>query len=246
MLDYWRSSIGKKQVVAVTGAILVLYLILHMVGNLNSLYGPGGSGEPRVDWYAHWLREFGQPILPYEFVLWAVRGILLVSLILHVTGIAQLTARNRAARPAGHPAPRIGRSIESGLMLLSGVLILAFIVFHILQFTTLTIDVTPLHEGTVYANLYYAFQEWYFVVIYIAAVLLIGVHLRHGIWSVVQTLGLDNPGRNPRIRAGALTLTVLIVVGFILVPVLFATGTLGIPDSAAVLSAGSLIPGGIS
>ncbi len=246
MLDYWRSTIGKKQVVAVTGSILVLYLILHMVGNLNSLYGPGASDVARVDWYAEWLRNFGQPILPWAFVLWTVRAILLGSLILHVTGIAQLTARNRAARPAGHPARRIGRSIEATLMLFSGILILAFIVFHILQFTTLTIDVTPLREGAVYANLYYAFQEWYFVVIYIVAVILIGIHLRHGIWSVVQTLGLDSPGRNRKVRGGALALTVLIVAGFILVPILFAAGALGTPHAAAVLNAGGLIPGGIS
>lgn len=244
MLDYWRSTIGKKQVVAVTGAILVLYLILHMVGNLNSLYGPGGGGEARIDWYGEWLRNFGQPILPWAFVLWVVRAILLGALILHVTGIAQLTARNRAARPAGHPARRIGRSLESGLMLVSGILILAFIVFHILQFTTLTIDVTPLREGAIYSNLYFVFQKWYFVAIYIAAVVLIGIHLRHGIWSVVQTLGLDSPGRNRQIRAGSLLLTVLLVLGFVLVPVLLSTGVLGTPNAA--LSAGGLIPGGIS
>lgn len=246
MLEYWRSSIGKKQVIAVTGAILVLYLILHMLGNLNSLFGPG-SGAPRVDWYSAWLRDFGEPLLPYSFVLWLVRAILLGSLILHITGTVQLARRNQAARPAGQPAPRIGRSIESGLMLVSGLALFAFIVFHILQFTTLTIDVTPLKHGAVYANLYYVFQEWYFVVLYVVAVALVAIHLRHGIWSAIQTMGLDNPARNPKNRAGSLALTLILTLGFVLVPVLFITGVLAAPEtSAGLVTLGGLIPGGIS
>lgn len=247
MLEFWRSSIGKKVIVAVTGSILVLYLILHMLGNLNSLFGPGG-GQPRVDWYAHWLRDFGQPLLPFEFVLWAVRAILLGSLIVHVVGVVQLNARNRAGRPPARPAARIGRSFEASLMMFSGVLILAFIIFHILQFTTLTIDVTPLSEGTVYSNLYFAFQEWYFVVIYVVAVALIGIHLQHGIWSVAQTLGLDSPKRNPGLRYGTTALVLILVFGFISVPVLFITGVLGLPNGASALipALAGLLPGGFS
>lgn len=240
MLDYWRSSIGKKQVVAVTGAILVAYLLLHMLGNLGAVFGPGGPEEARIDWYAAWLRDMGEPLFPWSFLLWVVRIGLLASLVIHITGIAQLTRRNRAARPAAHPAARIGRSWEAGLMLLSGLAILAFLIFHILQFTTLTIDVTPLKEGAVYANLYSAFQEWYFVAIYVAASLIVGVHLRHGVWSLLQTLGLDNPARNPRSRAAGLTVTALVVIGFVLIPILFASGALPAPRPAA-----ALIPGGI-
>ena len=78
-------------------------------------------------------------------------------------------------------------------MMVSGTAILAFLIFHILQFTTLTIDVTPLTKGAIYANLYNAFQEWYFVLIYLVAVVLVGAHLRHAAWSLFQTLGLDDP-----------------------------------------------------
>jgi succinate dehydrogenase / fumarate reductase cytochrome b subunit len=102
MIEYWRSTIGKKQFVAVTGAILVGYLILHMLGNLNSAFGPGAD-EARVDWYSHWLRDFGEPLLPHSTVLWIVRAVLLTALIIHVTGIAQLVKRNREARPAAFP-----------------------------------------------------------------------------------------------------------------------------------------------
>lgn len=238
----WRSTIGKKTIVAVTGTILIGYLILHMVGNLNSLFGPGGE-EPRVDWYAEWLRTFGEPLIPYEGIVWAVRALLLGAIVVHITGVVQLAARNRAARPEGFPAKRIGRSWESRLMMTSGLLLLAFIVFHILQFTTLTIDITPLERGALYANLYNAFQEWYFVAIYLVALFFLGAHLRHGIWSLCQTLGLDSPERNFGLRMGASLLTLVIVVGFALVPILFFTGALGEPP-AGELSASIPIAGG--
>ena len=226
----WRSTIGKKTIVAVTGTILVAYLVLHMIGNLNSLFGPGGA-EPRIDEYAEWLRTFGEPLIPYEGIVWAVRAILLGSVVVHIVGVVQLYFRNKAARPAAFPARRIGRSWESRLMMVSGLLLLAFIIFHILQFTTLTIDVTPLEKGALYANLYNAFQEWYFVAIYLAALVFLGMHLRHAIWSLCQTMGLDNPERNFGIRMGANGLTLVIVFGFALIPVLFFTGALGEPPA---------------
>jgi len=238
----WRSTIGKKTIVAVTGTILVAYLVLHMIGNLNSLFGPGGV-EPRIDEYAEWLRTFGEPLIPYEGIVWAVRAILLGSVVIHIVGVVQLYFRNKAARPAAFPAKRIGRSWESRLMMVSGLLLLAFIIFHILQFTTLTIDVTPLEKGALYANLYNAFQEWYFVAIYLAALIVLGMHLRHALWSLCQTLGLDNPERNFGIRMGANGLTLVIVVGFALIPVLFFTGALGEPP-AEELSASLTTLGG--
>jgi succinate dehydrogenase / fumarate reductase cytochrome b subunit len=244
MAEMWRSTIGKKTIVAVTGAILVGYLVLHMIGNLNSLFGPGGE-EARIDEYAHWLRTFGEPLIPYEGIVWAVRALLLGAIVVHIIGVVQLNARNRAARPDGFPAKRIGRSFESRLMMVSGVLLLAFIIFHILQFTTLTIDVTPLEAGALYSNVYNAFQEWYFVAIYLAALVFLGMHLRHAIWSLCQTLGLDNPERNFGIRMGANALTLVIVVGFALVPILFFTGALGEPSPAELAAAATSSRGGI-
>jgi len=229
VLELWHSTIGKKVFVAVSGSILVGYLILHMAGNLLSLGGPGG-GSPQIDVYSEWLRDFGEPLIPHTGVLWAARAVLLGALVVHVVGVVQLKARNRAARPEGFPARRIGRSWESRLMMVSGVLLLGFIVFHILQFTTLTIDVTPLTEGNVYANLYFAFQKWYFVAIYLVALVFLGSHLRHAIWSLFQTLGLDNPERNPKIKSGASLLTAVLVAGFAIIPVLFFTGALGAPE----------------
>jgi succinate dehydrogenase / fumarate reductase cytochrome b subunit len=224
--ETWDSTIGKKVAVAFSGAVLVVYLILHMVGNLNSLYGAGG-GDAKVDNYAHWLRTFGQPLLPYATMLWAVRVLLLVALVVHVTGVVQLTKRNRAARPQG--AKRIGRSLSARTMMVTGTLLLAFIVFHILQFTTLTIDVTPVKEGAVYSNLYFAFQKWYFVVIYVLAVGAVAFHLRHALWSMTQTLGIDRPSRNKVIRTTATTAALVLFAGFAVIPLAFITGVLGHP-----------------
>jgi succinate dehydrogenase / fumarate reductase cytochrome b subunit len=236
VVDMWRSTVGKKVFVAVTGAILIGYLILHMAGNLNSLFGPGG-GNPRVDWYGDWLRNFGQPLVPYEFVLWLVRGVLLGALVVHVAGVIQLFRRNRAARPSAHPSKRIGRSWESQFMMVTGTLVLAFVVFHILQFTTLTIDVTPLHHGEIYANLYNAFQEWYFVVLYVIATALICFHLRHGIWGVGLTLGFANPANNRQIRHGVNAFVLVLFAGFVAPVILFYADVLDAPAAHATLTA---------
>jgi succinate dehydrogenase / fumarate reductase cytochrome b subunit len=229
MREVWASTIGKKVIVAITGAILAGYVVLHVLGNLKALQGAGG--DPALDKYAEWLRTVGEPAIPREGLLWVIRVVLLVALILHVTGIVQLVARNQAARPPGHrQAKRLGRSVAATAMLATGLLLLAFVVFHILQFTTGTIEVTPIREGDVYANLYDAFQKWYFVLIYVAASLLIAMHLYHGLWSAIQTAGWDKPNRNASFRRLATGTALFAAIGFALIPVLFFVDVLPEPS----------------
>jgi len=229
--EYWDSTIGKKIVVALTGIFLALYVVLHALGNLKAFQGPG-NGDPAIDRYAHWLRTLGGPALPHYGFLWAFRTLLIAALILHIVAITQLTRRNRAARPAGHrDAQRIQRSLSSRTMMLTGILVLAFLVFHILQFTSRTIQITPIASGTVYANLYDAFQKWYFVLLYVAAVAALGFHLRHAIWSIFQTGGWDKPNRNPTIRRFATTLAVSVTVAFAAVPIAFWSDILPTPPA---------------
>jgi succinate dehydrogenase / fumarate reductase, cytochrome b subunit len=224
----WRTSIGKKTAVAVTGLILVGYLVLHMAGNLAVFSGAGD--DPRIDQYSHWLREFGTPLLPYAFFLWVVRVLLLSALVIHITGIVQLRKRNLAAKPLGYKPARIGRSWAARTMMITGPLLLAFIVFHILQFTTLTINVGgDMEEGAVYQNLHDAFSTWWVAVLYLLALGVVGFHLRHGIWSLFQTLGIDSPQRNGALRLTGTLLTAIIVVGFALVPIFMWTGVLPAP-----------------
>ena len=233
--ETWSSTVGKKVIVAITGSILVIYVILHVLGNLKTFQGDGSSGAA-VDDYAHFLRTVGSPVIPRDGVLWLVRVILIAALVIHVVAISQLAARNRAARPGGRSAPVIQRSLSSRTMQLSGWLLLAFIVFHILQFTTRTIQVTPVYEGTVYANLDAAFAKWYFVVLYVAAVVLLGMHLKHAVWSVTQTLGWDKPNRNPTFRRLATVTAVAITAGFAAVPICFYANILPDPPSTQTVA----------
>ena len=119
----------------------------------------------------------------------------------------------------------------------SGLIVLAFIVFHILQFTTRTIQVTPVNEGTVYANLYDAFQKWYFVLFYVAVMVLLLLHLRHAIWSVTQTAGWDKPNRNTTFRRFATGFAVLVGVSFMIVPLAIWTNIVPEPKTETVATA---------
>ncbi len=226
--EIWGSTLGKKILVAISGVILAAYVILHALGNLKALQGPNGGGEAAIDKYAEFLRTVGGPAIPYSGLLWIVRAILLLALVVHVVGVSQLIARNRAAQPGG--APVIQRSLASRTMAYSGFLLLAFIVFHVLQFTTLTIDPTPLAAGEVYANLYGAFQEWWLVAIYVAMMAVLYLHLRHALWSALQTMGWEKPNRNVALRRGATATALLVAAGFAAVPILFFAGALPAPD----------------
>jgi succinate dehydrogenase / fumarate reductase, cytochrome b subunit len=232
LLALWRSTIGKKYVAALSGLILAIFVVLHMLGNLKALEGAGG-GHPAIDRYAHFLRTAGSPVLPHNFALWIERVVLILALVVHVTAITHLWLRNRAAKPAGHHVKRVRSTIAARTVRLSGVLILAFVVFHILQFTTFTIHPTHLVEGQAYANTFGAFHKWWLVVIYAGAVVVLGLHIIHGLWSGAQTAGVDNPDRNWFWRRLATGVTVATVVGFAAVPILFAANVLPKPVTLA-------------
>jgi succinate dehydrogenase / fumarate reductase cytochrome b subunit len=233
----WNSTIGKKYVVAITGVILATFVVLHMLGNLKAIEG-FGHGHPALDSYARFLRRLGSPALPHNTAIWIERAVLLIALILHVTAITQLWARNRAAKPAGHPAKRVRSTISARTVRWTGLAILGFVIFHILHFTTRTIHPTKLVGEHVYANAYGAFHKWWLVVIYVGAVALLGFHLNHGLWSGAQTAGADNPDRNWFWRRLATGLTVVTVVGFGVIPILFATNSLPKPSATVAHVAG--------
>lgn len=226
----WRSSIGKKYVVAITGVIMAIWVVLHMLGNLKEIEGPGG-GHASIDRYARFLRTVGSPVAPHDLVLWIVRIILITAFMLHVTAVYQLWRRNLAAKPRATRAQRVRSTIAARTMTTSGVLILAFLVFHILHFTLRAIHPTPLTKDGLYANVYGAFRLWWLVVIYVGAVLLLGLHMFHGLWSGAQTAGVDNPDRNWFWRRLATGVALLTVIGFALIPILVATGAVPRPTA---------------
>ncbi len=221
----WRSTIGKKYVAAVTGVILAVWVVLHMLGNLKAIEGPG-HGHAAIDRYASFLRTAGSPVLPHDLLLWGVRLVTFSALVLHITVIAQLWVRNQQAKPRQFRARRVRSTIWARTMPYTGVVILGFLIFHILMFTTLTIQPAPMVKGRVYSNLYGNFQEAWVVVLYVICVSLLGFHINHGLWSGAQTAGIDSPDRNWFWRRLASTVTLVTVIGFSLVPVLFLAGAM--------------------
>ncbi len=237
IVSFYRSVIGKKVVVAVTGIILFAYVVGHMAGNLKSFLGTNAEGVPEVDVYAHFLRTVGEPLFGYGELLWIVRFFLLIAVVLHIVTVIHLTVVNRTARPDRYVThANVQSTLAARLMLLTGVLLLAFIVVHILQFTTGTIDPARYREGEVYGNLHRTFQAWYYMLLYVVAMVLLAFHVYHGVWSMFQTLGLDNPDRNRGLRFFAAISAVVLLVGFVLVPVLFFSGAMPQPPDVSVIS----------
>jgi succinate dehydrogenase / fumarate reductase cytochrome b subunit len=215
MLAFYRSTIGKKIIMAVSGVVGVVFLILHMAGNLQAF-----MGAEKLNEYAAILHG------PLEEVVLLQRVVLVVALVLHLLMAWQLTVRNRAARPVGYAKrdPQVS-TLAARTMRWGGVLLLAFIVFHILHFTTLDIDPTfvPLD---VYGNVVKAFQHPWKVALYVVAMLLLALHLYHGLWSAPRTLGAAPRSRWPLKRRLAAGLAFLLWAGFTSVPVAVFLGIL--------------------
>jgi succinate dehydrogenase / fumarate reductase cytochrome b subunit len=214
---FYRSTVGKKIIMAVTGLIWVAFLIAHMLGNLQVF-----AGQAKIDGYSAMLHG------PLGDLLWIVRAVLIVALVLHVTMVVQLTRRSRAARPIGYEHRREAQAatIASRTMVWGGALILVFLVVHILHFTTQTIDPGGWRGMTdtqgnrdVYGNLVASFRLWWVAAFYIIAMIAIGLHLYHGAWSSVRTLGYAKASPHPLRRRIALALAVVVWLGFTLVPV---------------------------
>ena len=217
------SSVQLKFVMAVTGAILVLYLVAHMLGNLKIFFG-----EQALNTYAAWLREIGEPALPGEGMLWLIRVVLLVAVILHIVSATVLARRARAARPVRYAHRRpVSTSYASRTMRWGGVIILLFVIYHILDLTTGTANPNGV-SGEVYDNVVADFSRWYVTLAYTVAMIAVGFHLRHGIWSALQTLGRSSGPYQMRYKAIALVIAVVLTAGFLAVPFAVQFGLVGV------------------
>ena len=220
---------------AVTGLLLIGFIVGHAAGNLKMFEGADAiTGIYHIDTYAEALRRIGGDLLGEMRFLWAVRVGLFVCLILHVVSAVLLTRGSQAARPIGYAkVSHRSATLASRSMAVGGVIIALFIVFHILHFTTGSLHFAGFREGAVYANVYAGFSTWYTVIIYLVALTAVSLHLYHGAWSCFQTLGLDSPGRNLFLRQGAKILAVAIWVAFISVPLGVYLGFLSPPAHVA-------------
>jgi len=216
-----RSSVALKILMAVTGILLVLFLFVHMAGNLKIFFGGAA-----FDHYAQWIRTIGVPLLPKTWFLWIQRTVLTVAVLGHIAAATILARRARKARPVRYVhRPKVQGSYAARTMRWGGVIILLFVIYHVLDLTTGTFNPVG-DEQHPYANVVadFAPSRWYVTVFYLLAIVAVGFHLRHGIFSAVRTLG-QQTARGERIaRAIALVLALVLVAGYLSVPLAVLTG----------------------
>jgi succinate dehydrogenase / fumarate reductase cytochrome b subunit len=209
-LTLYRSSIGKKTIMALTGLIGIGFVVMHMVGNLKVFLGAQAFND-----YAHFLREFGEPVLPYSTVLWLIRLVLLGAVALHILAAYQLTRQDWAGRPVRYARQKpVQATFASRTMRWGGVILALFIVYHIAHMT-LGLVHPNFEEGNAYQNYVVAFQSWPVTLAYVVAMLALGLHIYHGFWSLFQTLGLNNRTYNQLLRGLALLIALVVVGGFL-------------------------------
>ena len=214
-----RTTVGRKAVMAVTGLLLYVFVAIHMIGDLKFF-----TGGEHFDSYARWLRTIGQPLLLHGMYLWIQRGALAAALVLHIWAAWSLSRVSHAARPVAYEVRTpVQATAASRTMRWGGIALGLFIVFHILQFTTGTLGPHYV-KGDVYDNVVNTFKHWYFVVIYLVAMLALAMHLYHGVWSMTQTLGLNRPSINRAIRRFSQAGAVIIFLGFMSIPVAVVFG----------------------
>lgn len=218
----WGTVVGKKVVMAVTGIVLVGFVIAHMLGNLKIFLG-----AEAIDFYAVFLRTVGEPALPPGAILWTARVVLLACVALHITAAVQLTRMNWAARPHGYDTKRaIATTYAARTMRWSGVILALFVVYHLLHLTAGAVGFQSgeFRHLSVYHNVVAGFSVWYVALFYIVAMGCLCLHLGHGIWSLLQTLGLNNARTTPALRALSRGVALVVFVGFISVPVAVMAG----------------------
>ena len=218
-----RTTIALKILMAVSGAVFIAFVLLHMYGNLQAFAGHDAFND-----YAEHLRTFGQPMLPYTGLLWVIRIGLVIALVVHVFAAATLWRRARAARTVQYVMKkRTGATFASGLMRWGGVTILLFLVWHLLNFTVGKVNVTGGPTDDPYNLLVDTFATWWITVIYLVAMAMLGAHLHHGIWSAAQTLGWTSHERSRVVaKQIAFTTAVIIAGGFSLVPIFVLAGVI--------------------
>lgn len=222
------STIFLKTIMAVTGVIFVLFVLLHMYGNLKLF-----AGEQAYNDYSEHLRTIGEPMLPRRGLLYVIEAVLLVSVIAHVYCAATLWKRANHARPQRYSVKkRVAASISSKWMRWGGTFLLLFIIWHLLEFTFLKLNVGEGGQGAAitqnpYQLVVSSFNVWWLTLIYLAAMIALGMHLHHGVWSASQTLGFTPTPTARRVaKATGAVLAVVIAGGFILPPLFILFGVI--------------------
>ena len=229
-VEFYRSAVGKKWVMAVTGVIIIGFAIAHMLGNLK-MFLPDVNGIPDMDIYAEALRSLFSPIVPEHVMLWLLRVGLIVAFLLHVHAAYALTIMNRRARQTDYQAPRnyVAATYASRTMRWSGVIFFAFLAFHLADFTLGIQPAAPdsWEHGQVYANFIATFSRPWVTAFYVLAQLALAPHIFHGAWSTFQSMGVNHPRFNRWRRYFAVALTAVIIVPNVIMPLSVLLGFVG-------------------
>jgi succinate dehydrogenase / fumarate reductase cytochrome b subunit len=207
------NSVFKKVVMAVSGIIMILFLIAHMIGNLHVF-----EGAKAFNSYSVWLRNLGSPAVPYRTGLTIIEVVLVVSVVAHMWSAASLWRQARRARPVRYQTKKSAVDTYAWrTMRWGGVLIGLFIVYHILDLS-LGVANPDGTDSTPYSRLVASFSNPIPTIVYVITMLVLGFHLRHGIWSAFQTLGQSNKRRERTANGFAIAFSVLLIAGFLVVP----------------------------
>jgi succinate dehydrogenase / fumarate reductase cytochrome b subunit len=213
------NSVFKKVVMAVSGIIMLLFLIAHMIGNLHVF-----QGAESFNHYSEWLRTVGEPAVPYRTVLTAIEVVLLVSVVAHMWAAISLWRQAKRARPQAYVTKKsVAQSYASRTMRWGGVIIALFIVYHILDLTFGAANPAGT-DATPYEKLIASFQNPIATTVYVVTLILLGMHLRHGIWSATQTLGQSNRRRERTVNVFATVFATLLIAGYLVTPAVIAFG----------------------
>jgi succinate dehydrogenase / fumarate reductase cytochrome b subunit len=207
------SSVFKKIVMATSGIIMLLFLIAHMIGNLHVFQGATAFNS-----YSEWLRTVGEPALPYRTVLTIIEIVLTVSVIAHIWSAASLWRQAKRARPQSYVTKKsVAQTYASRTMRWGGVIVGLFIVYHLLDLTFGVANPAGT-DSTPYGRLVAGFSNPIPTIVYVIALVLLGMHLRHGIWSATQTLGQSNRRRERSVNAFAIVFSTLLIAGYLVIP----------------------------
>lgn len=215
-----RSSIGKKALMAVTGAVWIGYLVLHMWGNLHIF-----QGQESFNHYAEFLRTVGEPVFSYAQVLWIIRIVIVVSLVAHMWSAWDLYRQAQRARSTNYAVKRVVQAnYASRFMRIGGVVIILFVIFHLAHYTWGWIG--QFDRADPYRNVVIGFSNPVIVLFYLLALASLGLHLFHGVWSMFQTLGLNNRRFDGFFRGLAVFAALVVPIGFATVPLAVLFGIL--------------------
>ncbi len=218
--DFYRSAVGKKYVMAVTGVALMAYVFVHMLGNLKLYLGPAALNE-----YAEWLRTLLEPFFPRTMTLWILRVGLFAAFVLHIHAAYALTRMNARARPVAYRSKRdyVAATFAARTMRWTGVIVLLFVLYHLADLTWGFAN-PDFIRGDVFHNLVASLSLWPAALFYVLGNVALGIHLYHGSWSLFQSLGINNPRFNHWRRYFAVAFALVVTLGNLSFPIAVLSG----------------------